>query len=96
MSTDIALPQINFKHTIVTDIELINGKKTQVITIFNSCEINFEEMAIGISTALERQSRFYNNIKSTQHTFCSIKEKGLNEIAKYHKQEFKPNNNKFN
>jgi len=96
MSKEIALPQIYFKHSIVTDIELSNSKKTQIITIFNNSEINFEEMVIGINTAINRQSKFYNNIKSTQHTFCRVKKEGLDKILFYGKTEFEPNKNQFN
>lgn len=88
MNTEITLPQTHFKHTIVTDIELNNGKKSQIITIFNSSELNFEEMVIGINTAINRQVKFYKNIKSAQHTFCGIRKDGLNKVAMYDKTNF--------
>ena len=84
---EIPLDQVNFKNAIVSNIELKNGINTQIITIFNSNEINFEEMVIGINTAVYRQSEIYNNIKSIQNTFSSIKNGNLKPFATYIKNE---------
>jgi hypothetical protein len=88
MSKEIALNKTKFKHALVTDIELKNGTKTQVVTIFNSSEVNFEEMVIGIDTAIDRQAKFYKNIKATQHNFSSIKKEGLKQFAWFQRKEF--------
>ena len=80
---EIELNQVNFKNAIVSSIELKNGTNSQIITIFNSNEINFEEMVIGINTAVYRQSEIYNNIKSIQNTFSSIKNGNLKPFATY-------------
>ena len=85
---EIELNQVNFKNAIVSSIELKNGTNTQIITIFNSDEINFEQMVIGINKAVYRQSEFYNNIKSIQNTFSSIQNGKLKPSAKYFKKEF--------
>lgn len=89
------LNQVNFKNAIVSSIELKDGTNTQIITIFNSNEINFEEMVIGINTAVYRQSEFYNNIKSIQNTFSSINNGNLKPFATYRKNEI-ATNTKFN
>ena len=88
MILELAPQQTNFKHTIVTDVELKSGKKTQVITIFNNSEVNFEEMLIGIDIAFERQDKFYKNIKSTKHTFSTIKKEGLDPFIFMPTKEF--------
>ena len=90
---EIELKQVNFKNAIVSNIELKNGITTQIITIFNSNEINFEEMVIGINTAVYRQSEFYNNIKSIQNTFSSIRNGILKPFATYKKNEITTNTN---
>ena len=92
---EIELNQVNFKNAIVSSIELKNGTNSQIITIFNSNEINFEEMVIGINTAVYRQSEIYNNIKSIQNTFSSIKNGNLKPFATYSKNEI-VTNTKFN
>lgn len=90
MNTEIVqketvIPNVNLRHAFFSEIELKNGKKTQIITVFNNNDISFEEMEIGLNTSLSRQIKFYNNIKSVQHTFCSINKEGLNKIALYDK-----------
>jgi 6-phosphofructokinase len=88
MNTLLELPQTTFSQTIVTDIELKNGKNTQIITVFNNQDINFEEVSIGIDTAIKRQVEFYKNIKSAKHTLCSIKTGILKPFIFYDKVEF--------
>lgn len=88
MGIKLELPQTTFSQTIVTDIELKNGKNTQIITIFNNNEIDFEELAIGLDTAINRQVEFYKNIKSKKHTLCSIKTGVLKGFAFFPKVEF--------
>lgn len=99
MSTEIALNQVGFRNEIVSNIELENGTQTQIITIFNNHEFNFEEMKIGIDTSLNRINKDYNPIKSVQTTFNSIQDAKLKPFAVYKKQEFfnlKTNNNESN
>ena len=99
MSTEIALNQVGFRNAIVSNIELENGTQTQIITIFNNHEFNFEETKIGIDTSLNRINKDYNPIKSVQTTFNSIQDAKLKPFAVYKKQEFfnlKPNNNESN
>ena len=88
-TSEIEIDKVTFKNAIVSNIELKNGKQTQIITIFNSNEINFEEMVIGVNTTIRRQSKFYNNIKSIQNTFNEIENGKLKPFTEYKKQEFK-------
>ncbi|QZL00105.1 hypothetical protein K5L04_10410 [Flavobacterium psychrophilum] len=99
MSLEIELNQVRFRNAIVSNIELENGTQTQIITIFNNQEFNFEEMKIGIDTSLNRINKDYNPIKSVQTTFNSIQDAKLKPFAVCKKQEFynlKPNNNERN
>jgi hypothetical protein len=99
MSTEIALNQVGFRNAIVFNIELENGTQTQIITIFNSSEFNFEELKIGIDSSLNRINKDYNSIKSVQTTFNSIQAGKLKSFANYPMQEFsniKTNHNESN
>jgi len=88
MDAQIEIPQIFFSLTLVTDLELKNGKKTQILTIFNNQDVEHEEVTIGLNTAINRQSEFYKNIKSAQHTLCSIKSGKLKPFMFFDKVEY--------
>jgi hypothetical protein len=88
MTTEIALNQVGFRNAIVSNIELENGTQTQIITIFNNHEFNFEELKIGIDTSLNRINKDSHTIKSVQTTFNSIENAKLKPFAKYKKVEF--------
>jgi len=42
-------------HALITNVELSNGKTTQVVTFFNIKDVGFEEVNIGVSNALSMQ-----------------------------------------
>lgn len=84
---EIELNKVSFKNAIVSEIELTNGFKTKVITIFNANEVHFEEMIIGVNTAIYRQAEYHNNIKSVQNTFSNIENAVLKPFATYFKNE---------
>lgn len=87
MNTDL-VKSLEFRNAIVSNIEMQNGTQTQIITIFNNHEFNFEEMKIGLDYALQRIHKDYVSIKSVQTTFNSIKDATLKPFATYRKQEF--------
>lgn len=66
-----------FKNTIVTNVKLKNGLETEMVTIFNGSEINFEEVSMGIRKGLERT----HNVSSFQSTFYYMTTKGLDPIC---------------
>ena len=61
--------QMLFKHALVCDIELTNGKQTKAIIAFNSKELDFEEINAGINSALGQ----CRNVRKTQNTLCGLK-----------------------
>ena len=89
MENNISLNQNTFKNVIVTEIELKDGRKTQMITIFNHSQIGFDEVNIGIKTALEHS----HNAKYMESVFSSIKEGRINPICFFEKtaiQDYRP------
>lgn len=89
----MALSQVTFKNAIVSNLELTDGKQTQIVTIFNSNEINFEDVIIGVNTAIERQAVNHGNIKSAQNTFSKIEHGTLKPFASYKRREFSTSKN---
>lgn len=69
----------NLHNVIITDVLLKNGKITQVVTIFNNRDIDFECVNIGVTKALER-SRVATKMKST---FSSYKNKVSDTISEF-------------
>ena len=80
---------VKFSNTIVSEIELTNGEITQVVTLFNHRDVNFEEMNIGINMTFSR----CGNVAKSKNTFCSLKSGKINpfglfdEIAWEHKEQ---------
>ena len=66
-----------YKHALVCDIELTNGKQTKAIVIFNHDELNFENVNAGLNFTF---SRCYNVCKNT-NTFCRIKNGELKNLV---------------
>lgn len=60
---------INLKHALVTEIELKNGKKTQIVTFFNFTELSDDAINFGVKTGLEHSK----NVVNMQSTLCSFK-----------------------
>jgi chaperonin GroEL (HSP60 family) len=71
--------QTLFKHALVTQVELNNGKKTEVITLFNHNEVDFEEINAGINDALSH----CRNVYKSKSTFCSIKNGKIEPFAHF-------------
>jgi len=87
---ETAINQMEFGNAIVSNIEFQNGKQSQIITIFNNNDFHFEEIKIGIDTAINRiQKDYHNHISSVQTTFNSIKDAKLKTLVTYKKTEFK-------
>ena len=76
--------QQNFTHAIVFEIELINGKKSAITTIYQNKDISFEEIICNMSKAIEKS----NNIKSMTPSVGSIKSGKYKRSFLYAKKEF--------
>ncbi len=74
-----------FKNVIVTEIELKDGTKTQMITIFNHSQIGFEEVNLGIKKGLE----YSHNVRNMQSTVSSVKDGKLNPLIFFDKTDIK-------
>jgi hypothetical protein len=74
-----------FSNAIISEIELKNGQRTQVVVIFNNSEVNFEEMNVGIKTTMSRCM----NVGRSKNTFCSIKNGMLKPFAMFHESAWK-------
>lgn len=68
-----------YRHSIVSDITLANGKTTKIVTFFNNQEVNFEELNAGVRLALLR----CDTVKKFTNTILSISTNGVKEIAKF-------------
>lgn len=78
-----------FKNVIVTEIELKDGSKSQMITIFNHSQIGYDEVNIGIKRALE----YSHKAKNMQSTVSSVKDGKLNPFIFFEKtdiEEYRP------
>ena len=47
--------EINASHALVTNVKFINGSNASIVTLFNTADFSFEEINIGVNTALNRQ-----------------------------------------
>lgn len=89
MENNVMQHQNTFKNVIVTEIELKDGTKTQMITIFNHSQIGFDEVNIGIKTALEHS----HNAKNMESVFSSFKDGLINPICFFDKtpiEDYRP------
>lgn len=75
---------INLKHALVSNIKFNNGTETKVIIIHDNFKLNFEEMNIGLNTALNRINSYKNNIDSINTSFGSIKNGEYKKCADFH------------
>lgn len=75
------LKNLTVSHALVTNVEFESGKKSSVITLFNNADLSFEEMKIGVTTSLKRQS--YLGIKKEKTTFYSLKNGVLNYCTEF-------------
>jgi hypothetical protein len=66
-------------HALITNVELTNGKKSQVVTLFNFKDVGFEEVYIGVYNALSMQE----HITSMQSTLNVITDGKPKETARY-------------
>jgi hypothetical protein len=73
---------------LVTNVELRNGKTTSIVTLFNSSEFSFEDISIGVTTALNRESEFEDSILSKQSALFSIKNSALKLISRFPKVSY--------
>ena len=66
----------NLPHGIVTEVLLKNGKRTQIITLFNQNEINYEEIMLGVKEGLRHDRETY----SYQSSMCSGIKEGVLKV----------------
>lgn len=74
---------ITASHALVTEIELNNGRKTAIVTLFNQRDINFEEINIGVGHTLARLRHI--NWVSKQSTFYRLIEGGIQYVTQFKK-----------
>lgn len=88
-NTLIQNPEIQqFKNALVTDVELKNGCRTQVLTVFNHSDIDLEVVNIGIREALAKSHRAV----SMQSSFYSIKTGELKKVLEFERTEIQEYN----
>lgn len=78
------IANIKASSALITNIELPNGKVNSIVTIFNGCEFDFEELNIGITKALYSGASF-NEYISREATLYSIRAGKLKEVASFPK-----------
>lgn len=88
MNTEIINNNIEYRNAIVSNIELNDGTQTQVITIFNNSEFNFEEIKKGIDASFKSIHNDQNSIKSIQTIFSGIENSKLKPFATFQKVEY--------
>jgi len=71
-----------FSNAIVSEVELTDGKRTQVVVIFNQRELHFEDINIGLNMSLSR----CKNVSKSKNTFCSIRNGILKPFALFQKK----------
>lgn len=79
-----------YKNALITSVKLKNGQTTQMITVFNNSELNFEEINLGIKKGLERT----HNVQSMQSVLCVLTGKEIEPVIKFDEQpltDYKPN-----
>ncbi|VDH16763.1 Uncharacterised protein [Algoriella xinjiangensis] len=69
----IQVSSSNLPHAIVTEVLLKNGKRTQIMTLFNQNEINFEEIEIGVESGLKHN----RETLTCKSSFCTGVKQGL-------------------
>ncbi|MGV0756782.1 hypothetical protein ACTS9E_14530 [Empedobacter brevis] len=86
---ELAPLQTLYKNALITSVKLKNGKTTQMITVFNSSELNFEELNIGVKKGLERTRK----AESMQSTLYILKGSETEPVIHFEKQllrDYKP------
>ena len=73
----IDVTNTNLPHAIVTEVLLKNGKRTQIITLFNQNEINYEEIMLGVKEGL----RHDRETDSYQSSMCSGIKEGVLKVV---------------
>lgn len=76
----------SFKSALKFEIELKNGSNSQIITIFNGNEVNFEDLVKHTENALCDQTN--HKIKSIQTTLGYIGNGLFQNVAMYNKLTF--------
>lgn len=79
------------RHAIVSNVQFENGTETELVTIFNNNDLNFEEMNIGLNTALQRISKFYKPVKSVNSSYGSIENGAYKKCAEFMSVKIKNN-----
>lgn len=83
---------INLKNALLTNIEFLDGTKTQIVTIFNNELTNFEEIKIGVYEGINRENIFYSKKMKTLESVCgNFKNGKFKPVIKYPKHIFTNN-----
>lgn len=74
-----------FYNALITEVEFKTGEKTKMITLFNTLEIGFEEVNLGVKRALECSHK----VKSMHSSLCTVKSGIIKENIRFEKQQIK-------
>lgn len=78
-----SISNMQASHALVTNVDFLNGKKSSIVTLFNSSDFSFEEIKIGVDTGLNRQDWLgITNYKSILYRFIDGKIKRIIEFKK--------------
>lgn len=72
---------ISASHALVTNVKFSNGKTSSVVTLFNRADFSFEEMNIGVNTALNRQ--YWLGIVETKTIFYRFLNGRLKKVTEF-------------
>lgn len=73
---------IKSSHAMVTQVGLKNGSVTAMVTLFDNSLIGFEEVKIGVNTALQLEE----NVMSEQSTLYTLNNGKLDKFTDYDKE----------
>lgn len=78
--------QKKFKSALKFEIELPNGDMSQVVTIFNNSEVNFQDLVRYTHCAIAEKSNC--DIKSVTTVFGTLSDGVFKDLANYSKLTF--------
>lgn len=68
-----------FQNAILSEIELLNGRQTQLVAVFNSLDVNFDVLNAGISRVLNN----CENVKRYRNTVFNLHKGVADKFAEY-------------
>lgn len=78
-------------HALITNVILKNGNNAPIITMFNCADFSFEEIKIGVDTAINRHDKIQLDAVSKQSTLYRVNNGNLKSVAIYPKTNINTN-----